>query len=97
MPPLDNDFVGLHFYNIARYLKYIKGIGCIDKETGSFNPEGIIGIVPLFLLKEKFRVLHLIGDHGNIMLFTESTIHKTCIVGYSSLKRIYGADKDPFV
>lgn len=94
MPPLDRHHVGPSASDIARRFDDIKRIRSVKQVFRLFDLKTVIAVIPLFLMKKEFRVLHLVRDHFHFMSFCQLPAHETRVVGYTAFVRIHGADQN---
>lgn len=94
MPPLDHHHVGPFASDIARRFDDIKRVRRVKQVFRLFDLKTVVAVIPLFLMKKEFRVLHLVGDHLHVILFCQLPAHETRVMGYTAFVRIHGADQN---
>ena len=67
MPPLNHHHIRLFAPDIARCSHDIERIRRMEPVLRILYFETVVTVVPLFLVKKKFRILHLVGDHLHIV------------------------------
>lgn len=96
MPPLNHHHIRLFAPDIARCSHDIERIRRMEPVLRILYFETVVTVVPLFLVKKKFRILHLVGDHLHIVPLRQLPAHESCIMRDTSLVGIYRADQDDF-
>lgn len=92
VPPLDQYHIRLLTPDIVRRPYDIKRICRMEHVFCTLYLKTVIAVVPLFFMKKKFRVLHLVGDHLHSMPFRQLSVHESCVVGYTAFIRIDRSD-----
>ena len=97
VPPLDHHQIRSLSPDMARCPYHIKRIRRMKHILRIRYLKTVIAIIPLFLVKEEFRILHLIRDHLYIITLCQLPIHESRIVGYPALIWIDRSDQDNFI
>lgn len=96
MPPLNHHHIRLFAPDISRCSHDIERIRRMEPVLRILYFETVVTVVPLFLVKKKFRILHLVGDHLHIVPLRQLPVHETRVMRYTALVGIYRADQDDF-
>lgn len=94
MPPLDYHQIRLLPSDITRRPHDVERIRCVKQILCALYFEAVIAVIPLFLMKKEFGVLHFIGDHLHIVPFCQLSTHESRIVGNTAFVRVYRPDED---
>lgn len=96
MPPLDYHQIRLLSSDIARRPHDVKRIRRVKQILCALYFEAVIAVIPLFLMKQEFGVLHFIGDHLHIVPFCQLSTHESRVVGDTAFVGVYRPNHNDF-